>query len=330
MKPSISASVGAKATNLKSDVTTVQSLLNRVPPEEGGPMPLLKVDGLCYEKSVAAISRFQKLGCGFKWPDQRVDPNGRTWKRLVTYAEAPAADPQVIRCFPTEEGAAGSSFSSSFTASQSLGAAPTAASLLQDAKTHTPIAMGWVVAMQARLTGVRSGIERFKVYSKADLDQARPFAIHFKIDIARQTDVVVRDRLDRVGKTLGRIQQALAALRYVGDPSEPAKAVAPLGGFDISGKVITIGADFVTGSNPRLKAAVLIHESAHFVDAKCGHVASERPAPNGSAITDSNGKLTNPAGKNYGQMDFDLAIRNAYSFAQCAAHCGLGQDLRPL
>ena len=134
-----------------------------------------------------------------------------------------------------------------------------------------------------------------------------------------------------MGRTLSRIQQALGAARYKGDPSEPAKAVAPLGGFDNPDDVVTIGADFVgSGSTPNLRVAVLIHECAHFVDAKCGHVASERPAPNGTAITDDNGKLTNPAGKNYAQMDFDPAIRNAYSFAQCAAHCGLGRDQRPL
>jgi len=37
----------------------------------------------------------------------------------------------------------------------------------------------------------------------------------------------------------------------------------------------------------------------------------------------------NPAQKNYAQMDFDLAIQNAYSFAQCAMHNGLGVDRRP-
>lgn len=78
MKPTISASVGANAVNHKSDVVTVQSLLNRVPVEKGGPSTALKVDGLCYGKSLAAIGHFQKIGCGFKWPDQRVDPNGRT------------------------------------------------------------------------------------------------------------------------------------------------------------------------------------------------------------------------------------------------------------
>jgi hypothetical protein len=327
MKPTIAASVGANAVNHKSDVVTVQSLLNRVPVEKGGPSTALKVDGLCYGKSLAAIGHFQKVGCGFKWPDQRVDPNGRTWNNLVSYAEVPTSDLKMIRCYPRDEAVVGSSFA----ASQSLAAAaPTAASLVQDAKNHTPLAMSWVIAAKARLAIVRSSIKRFKVYSKDEIEQARPFATHFKINIATQTDMVVLSRLSLVDKTFGRIQQALSALRLTGDPNEPSKAVAPLGGFDITGSLITIGADFVTGQNSNLKAAVLIHESAHFVDAQCGHVASERPAPNGSAITDANGKITNPAGKNYAQMDFNLAIRNAYSFAQCAAHCGLGRDQRPL
>ena len=53
----ISASVGRYATNAKPDVTTVQELLNGVFPENGGPEPLLDVDGLCGPKTTGAIQR---------------------------------------------------------------------------------------------------------------------------------------------------------------------------------------------------------------------------------------------------------------------------------
>ena len=81
----LSASVGNNAYNRFEDVRTVQDALNSVPATDGGPDPLLKVDGLCYGKSVAAIRKFQKLGCGFQWPDGKIDPERRTHLKLRTY-----------------------------------------------------------------------------------------------------------------------------------------------------------------------------------------------------------------------------------------------------
>ena len=78
-----------------------------------------------------------------------------------------------------------------------------------------------------------------------------------------------------------------------------------------------------------MRAAVLIHEGAHFVDAKCSHAASEQPPPDGSPIEDQFGLAVNPTKKNYAQLDFNLAMQNAYSVAQCAMHNGLGFDKRP-
>jgi hypothetical protein len=88
----ISGSVGANGKNVKPDVETVQTLLNKVPYDRGGPMPALKVDGLCWQKTTAAIERFQKIGCGFKWPDRLIQPDRRTWIELDKYDE-PAAPP---------------------------------------------------------------------------------------------------------------------------------------------------------------------------------------------------------------------------------------------
>ena len=89
---SITGSVGANGKNLKRDVETVQKLLNRVPPDKGGPATPLKVDGLCWQKTTAAIERFQKIGCGFKWPDRLIAPNKRTWIELDKY-DQPATPP---------------------------------------------------------------------------------------------------------------------------------------------------------------------------------------------------------------------------------------------
>src|SRR5688572_18464094 len=78
----ISAAVGQDAQNRRHDVRVIQDALNEVPPTSGGPVPELKVDGLCYGKTLAAIRRFQKDACGFKWPDGRITPGGKTHARL--------------------------------------------------------------------------------------------------------------------------------------------------------------------------------------------------------------------------------------------------------
>jgi len=100
MGRTISASVGVNAANRKSDIITVQELLNKVPPAQGGPEPQLKVDGLCWQKTQSAIRNFQSKNMGHRWPDGRVDPAGKTLARLnefdTSVADAVRIDPIVI------------------------------------------------------------------------------------------------------------------------------------------------------------------------------------------------------------------------------------------
>jgi hypothetical protein len=93
MARSISASVGLGGKNKKDDSMTVQELLNKVPPDEGGPVPPLAVDGLPWQKTIAAIKNFQKVKVGFKSPDGRVDPNGPTLAALNQFDEVAPAVP---------------------------------------------------------------------------------------------------------------------------------------------------------------------------------------------------------------------------------------------
>nr|WP_319493315.1 hypothetical protein [uncultured Desulfobacter sp.] len=83
MTKSISASVGKKGANRPNDVKTVQELLNKVPITSGRPTPLLEVDGMCWSLTCTAIGNFQKISCGFKWPDQLISVGGRTWNQLI-------------------------------------------------------------------------------------------------------------------------------------------------------------------------------------------------------------------------------------------------------
>ena len=128
-----------------------------------------------------------------------------------------------------------------------------------------------------------------------------------------------------------KIQRVLTVIttdRVTGNPGDPNKALVPLGGIDQPTDFITIGGDFHT-SNANMRAAVLIHEGGPFADASCAHAASEQPGPNGKAIVDEFGITVNPGKLNYAKLDFNLRMRNAYWFAQCAMHNGLGIDKRP-
>jgi peptidoglycan hydrolase-like protein with peptidoglycan-binding domain len=82
MKIGISKSVGRNGINNKDDVIFVQSALNAHAKKHTYTTPL-KVDGLCGEKTIQAISVFQKNSAGIAVPDGRVDPNGKTLRYLT-------------------------------------------------------------------------------------------------------------------------------------------------------------------------------------------------------------------------------------------------------
>jgi hypothetical protein len=331
MGAAISGSVGLGGRNHVLDVKTVQGLLNKVPADRGGPAVSLAVDGLCYGKTLAAIENFQRKGCGFKWPDKRVDPGKRTWAELQRF-DRPAGS-NVISCFPGEgqHDTSPRIVQASFVSSAAAPAPVTAASLVSQARSSLPLASSWAAVTMRKLKRIRAMIVRFHVYTPDEIKFFGSIETHFKVRIPAIPDVESKARIDKLIDMYDRILQAFAQMgtgRLVGDPTVGHKALAPLGGFNDSKAVITIGSDFAN-SNPNMRAAVLIHEAAHFVDAACSHAASELPALHGSPITDSFGKMVNPSGKNYAQLDFALHLQNAYSFAQCALHNGLGVDKRP-
>jgi hypothetical protein len=203
--------------------------------------------------------------------------------------------------------------------------------LLEEARASLPLAKAWVAATLAKISQVEGKIERFKVYTAADIAFFSSIETHFKVNIPNVSESVARDRLLQIKRMYGKIQRVLTVIatdRIVGNPGVPDKALGPLGGFDIPTQVITIGRDF-HNSNANMRAAVLIHEGGHFADASCSHAASEQPSPNGSPIEDRFGTAVNPGRLNYAQLDFNRHMQNAYSFAQCAMHNGLGIDKRP-
>jgi len=86
MAQSILASVGKNGNNKPGDVKIVQALLNGVAKIQGGPSTPLKVDGLCWGLTCKAIDTFQRIACNFQWPDQLIEPGGKTWNQLIVLA----------------------------------------------------------------------------------------------------------------------------------------------------------------------------------------------------------------------------------------------------
>ncbi len=79
MDVTIKGSVGANGKNGRADTRKVQKLLNAI-----FPSTLLSVDGDCGSKTVKRIERFQRRFT--TKPDGRVDPDGRTLKKLNSAA----------------------------------------------------------------------------------------------------------------------------------------------------------------------------------------------------------------------------------------------------
>jgi hypothetical protein len=77
----IIGSVGAGGKNLRQDVIIIQKALNKVTPTLNG-KPLLE-DGLYGKFTAAAITVFQSKFLNMIKPDGRIDPNGRTIKKLT-------------------------------------------------------------------------------------------------------------------------------------------------------------------------------------------------------------------------------------------------------
>jgi len=72
---------------------------------------------------------------------------------------------------------------------------------------------------------------------------------------------------------------------------------------------------------PLMATAVIVHESAHYVDRTIDHFASELPGPHGSPVGAGHTK-------NYDQLNADEAKQNAYSYAQFALHMKMTFDKR--
>jgi len=97
--PAIVGSVGLRGQNLRDDVETIQTLLNRARQNlltAGRQFEFfapLDENGILGDLTLEAIKIFQRDIAGFSHPDQRIDPGGRTWLSLVTVAGGDPGQP---------------------------------------------------------------------------------------------------------------------------------------------------------------------------------------------------------------------------------------------
>jgi putative chitinase len=78
----ITTSVGRDCKNGKTDVKTVQILIN-MNIGKLAPLPELDEDGIFGDSTLTAIESFQRTVAGIAQPDCKVDPGGRTLKKLA-------------------------------------------------------------------------------------------------------------------------------------------------------------------------------------------------------------------------------------------------------
>jgi peptidoglycan hydrolase-like protein with peptidoglycan-binding domain len=77
----IDGSVGQDGDNMPGDVRLVQQLLNR---QDLTPLRALEVDGRVGARTIESIRHFQTRYINLHSPDGRVDPDGKTFKRLTS------------------------------------------------------------------------------------------------------------------------------------------------------------------------------------------------------------------------------------------------------
>jgi hypothetical protein len=151
---------------------------------------------------------------------------------------------------------------------------------------------------------------------------------HFHLD---RDPARLRQNLSRLHQVFGLIRTVLnqAPSFFRSGPNQPNSifADASMGGFQFPGTPsnhITFRQGYLN-CGPNCRAAMIVHECAHFVGGLdlINHFAREFPVPQGVPQG-----LGVPAGRNYQQLHTGEALRNASSYAAYAIHAATGTDSR--
>lgn len=295
----ITGVVGLGRQNTKNDVKLVQQLLNAVPPQDGGPVPLLVEDGIVGSKTNAAINTFQrKILGGFS--DGHVDPGGKTINTLKN---------RVIQ--KAELGKIGQK--SSFTEDlQGGGAVPEALGMLRALQ---PSLLNLSFRLSRRSNSVIGLMRKHFASGSETIDDAD---VNFVQDVLRDIRVFI-DRANAFGNI-----QATNVVLFANAPG--------LLGFTVRGgdKMTTDDLQIYTEADGTArnypgqsvfitptwknttvveKQLTLIHEFCHFVGDRDDPPPPLPPNPN---KIDDNAYVDNPAMKN---LNKPSKLRNAESLA---------------
>jgi hypothetical protein len=204
------------------------------------------------------------------------------------------------------------------------------ASPLAEALLKTPDAIAQVTFALGKLEAMRAVLSRAVITANpVDLALFASAGTHFHLDYTPPNPdrAIVERTRSRIGQLIITYRTiagviANAQQEFVEDLNDnTAFAKAVQGGLNASNpsdKKIRFCPPYLT-LGPLFRTAVIVHEAAHYVDANIRHFASELPAPNGTPVDSS---------KNYAQLNFDEARRNAYSYAQFALHSRMNFDKR--
>lgn len=293
----ISGSVGMGGANRPTDVLTIQILLNRANLAVGSPAKPITVDGFVGPQTVGAIKEFQKSQLGFQ--DGRVDPAQKTLKRLneINLLASPGLNPQDTP-------------RTGFPSNAALEMLPTAKFWATQARTH-------LSGLQLIATANNGSSPDPELFAKANT--------HFHLD---RDPANLTQNLSKLVQVFSLMLQMFAdAPRFFADGPITAKsefADAFMGGFHQPNTVrnfIVFRPRYLT-CGPMCRAAMIVHEGAHFVGGigEIGHFAMEFPAPSGRPQDGSS--------HNYEQMTTSESMRNASSYAAFAIHVATGLDSR--
>lgn len=325
MAKTISASVGAGGANRRSDVTTIQELLNQIASPKGGADPKLDVDGWIGPKTTGAIRRFQQQQFG--WADGRVDVDQVTIKKLNELAATPPPSPveEKNRCTGcTVPHISIGPITIDFQPPSPVELA------IQDA----PTALSWARAAAATLERAINQLIDSGNDSPAPTPDLEKVNTHFHDHLipnnfAREV-LINRARLHYLD--IIRVCSDPVFFFANGDNVDPkAFAYAHFSMFHVDNKKFKVFFNNTyLGCGPKCRSAMILHECGHYV-AGARHFAREGPKPNGLAdipFADAHGNgPVHP--RDYAHLFPTEAVMNACTYASFAFHCFTGTDGRP-
>lgn len=282
---SILKSVGMGGVNRPDDVKTIQDLLNLIPQVLGGPLPLLKVDGLAGPKTNGAIYGFQKKQFGPAGADGRVDPGQQTLQKIIELLNnSVGPNPPSPSLF--------------------TGFTPEQVKLLQraieDARTICQTAIGLVsIAFAAKepsrtVTSLRHNFD-------IDIKAENPIAFAFQSTM-----------LTMLQGSLAKLRAGLQVdVPYVYEPTPgfPEAWVVGIEDPTVHVKPFFFDDNFKT---PLSRAATILHERAHTILKAPGHPGIGDGGGLSTLVVDAD-EDKRPLYSNRARF-FDDAMRNAYNY----------------